>query len=80
MSDKQIQQAEDIQTAYLYLTVKQFCEHHPAFTLGGMRHQIFHADTNGLKESGAIIRNGRKVLIKISAYFAWLESKNGGVA
>jgi hypothetical protein len=72
----QTQQTEALQTAYLYLTVKQFCERHTAFTLGGMRHQIFHETTNGLKEAGAIIRSGRKVLIKESAYFAWLENQN----
>jgi hypothetical protein len=45
-----------------------------------MRAQIFNETTNGLKEAGAIVRNGRKVLIKESAYFNWLESKNGGLA
>ena len=69
------QQTETIQTIWLYSTVQQFVEHHPAFTHGGMRAQIFNEDTNGLKEAGAIVRNGRKVLIKESAYFAWLEAQ-----
>ncbi len=74
------QQNEVIQTAWLYSTVNQFVERHKAFTLGGMRQQIFYEDTNGLKEAGAIVRNGRKVLIKESAYFAWLEAQqNQGV-
>lgn len=30
------------------LTIKQFTQHHPAFTEGGLRHLIFYADTNGL--------------------------------
>ena len=82
MSNKQAQhqQSEAIQTAYLYLTVNQFVARHCAFTHGGLRAQIFNEDTNGLKEAGAIVRNGRRILIKESAYFAWLESKNGGVA
>ena len=45
------------------LTVAQFSEKHPAFPIGGLRYQIFHEKENGLAESGAIIRFGRKVLI-----------------
>jgi hypothetical protein len=80
-----ILQNEAIAPAWAYSTVQQFCKRYPAFTVGGMRYQIFNEGTNGLKEAGAIIRNGRKVLIKESAYFAWLEgnqsykSNNGGV-
>lgn len=58
-------------------TVKQFCSRHPAFTEGGLRWEIFHENTNGLKESGAILRNGRKVLIHEERYFANLDRKNG---
>lgn len=58
---------------YIYSTVRQFCERHPAFTLGGIRHNIFHEKTNGLAESGAIVRNGRRILINESKFFAWLE-------
>ncbi len=65
----------NIATAYIYSTVNQFCERHPAFTKGGMRHNIFHGSTNGLKESGAIVRNGRKILINEPKWFAWLESQ-----
>jgi hypothetical protein len=54
-------------------TVKQFSEKHPAFPEGGMRHRIFHADHNGLADSGAIIRNGRRVLINEERFFNWLE-------
>lgn len=61
------------QAVYSYLTVNQFCEKHPAFKVGGLRFQIFNEDKNGLKKSGAIIRNGRKVLINEFKYFAWLE-------
>jgi hypothetical protein len=67
----------NIAIAYIYSTVNQFCERHPAFTKGGVRHNIFHESTNGLKESGAIIRNGRKILINESKWFAWLEAQNG---
>jgi len=47
---------------YSYLTVKQFCEKHKAFKVGGIRSQIFNEHTNGLAKSGALVRNGRKVL------------------
>jgi len=70
------QQNEAIQTAYLYFTVKQFCERHKFCTEGGLRHEIFHESTNGGKAAGVFIRHGRKVLIKESAYFAWLETRN----
>ncbi|MDD2723417.1 MAG: hypothetical protein PHH59_05245 [Methylovulum sp.] len=74
MLEKQINEA--MQTAWIYSSVQQFAKRHPAFTVGGLRHQIFHEHTNGLAKSGAVIRNGRKVLIKESAYFAWLEDQN----
>ncbi len=66
------------QVAPHYFTVQQFTSKHPAFPLGTLRHQIFHEATNGLKKSGAIIRNGRRVLIREDKYFAWLEAKNLG--
>jgi hypothetical protein len=66
------------QLAYVYLTVSQFCQKHTAFKLGGVRDRIFHADKNGLKASGAIVRNGRKVLINEVKWFAWIESQNQG--
>lgn len=53
-------------------TVKQFHERHPAFPEGGLRHRIFHAESNGLAESGAIVRNGRRVLIDEERFFDWL--------
>jgi hypothetical protein len=57
-------------------TVKQFSNKHPAFPIGGLCHRIFHEDTNGLKKSGAIIRNGRRVLINEEKFFSWLENQN----
>jgi hypothetical protein len=69
---------ESVQTAWIYSTVKQFCQKHPAFTEGGLRYEIIHEATTGLKKSGAIVRNGRKVLINESKYFARLEAQNQG--
>ena len=59
------------------LTVRQHCEGNPAFTEGGTRHLIFHENTNGLTESGAIVRMGRKVLIHQDRFFRWLDKSNG---
>ena len=60
------------------LTVKQFSEQHPAFPEGGLRHRIFFAKENGLSVSGALVRNGRRVLIDEEVFFDWL--KGGGAA
>lgn len=60
-----------------YRTVNQFVAENPAFTKGGIRFEIFNETTNGLKEAGAIIRNGRKVLVHVPRYFQWLDAKNG---
>lgn len=64
---------------FQYSTVNQFVTKHPAFALGGIRAQIFNESSNGLKESGAIVRNGRRILINEPKYFQWLESKSQGV-
>lgn len=67
---------EAVQAAWTYLTVNQFIEKHPAFTTGGLRALIFNENTNGLSNSGAIVRIGRKVLIDEIKFFAWVESQN----
>jgi hypothetical protein len=62
-----------------FSTVKQFSQRYPAFPEGGLRHRIFHADTNGLAESGAIVRNGRRVLIDEYRFFTWLRESGSSV-
>ncbi len=59
---------------YQLYTIKQFIEAIPAFTEGGVRHRIFHSQENGLAESGAIVRDGRKILINPEKWFSWLEN------
>ena len=61
-------------------TVKQLCEKHPALAVGGVRFQIFNEHINGLAESGAIIRLGRKVLIDEDKYFDWVVGQSQAVA
>lgn len=55
------------------LTVKQFAQKHPAFSEASLRYHIFNEETNGL--SAAIIRIGRKILIKEDAFFNWIEAQ-----
>jgi hypothetical protein len=54
-------------------TVNQFISKHKAFKEGGMRALIFNETTNGLKDAGAIVRVGRKVLINEEVFFAWVQ-------
>ena len=56
------------------LTVRQFSEKHKAFSEGGLRHLIFHAESNGF--GGCIRRIGRKVLLDESSVFAWVDAQN----
>ena len=54
------------------LTVTQFSKKHPAFPIGGLRFRIFNEHQNGLAQSGAIIRNGRRILINEEKFFDWV--------
>jgi len=55
-------------------TVKQFPQKYPAFTEAGIRFIIFNSETNGLKKSGALLRNGRRILIDEEKFFEWLQN------
>lgn len=55
-------------------TVQQFAGQQPALSEGSIRWAIFNAETNGLEESGALIRAGRRVLIDPVRYLAWLRT------
>ena len=57
------------------LTVSQFSEKHQAFPEGGLRHRIFYSESNGLKASGALIRNGRRILINEEKFFDWITAE-----
>ena len=66
---------ETMLTAWQYLSVQQFSKKHPAFTNGGLRSLIFNEHTNGLANSGAIVRIGRKVLLEESKFLLGLNHK-----
>ncbi|MEM7618677.1 MAG: hypothetical protein AAF244_04765 [Pseudomonadota bacterium] len=57
------------------LTVKQFSQKHPAFSEASLRYHIFNEESNRL--SPALLRVGRKILIKEEAFFNWIENQGG---
>jgi hypothetical protein len=69
-----------------YFTVAQFSEVEPVFTQAALRNLIFKAETrkstkgdisgNGMLESGALVRVGRKVLINRARFLAWIEQQS----
>jgi hypothetical protein len=74
--------------ARLLFSVKDFSARNPALPVTTLRDMIFKAEPrprangetipgNGLIETGAVIRCGRKVLIDETRFFAWLDAKNG---
>lgn len=56
------------------LTVKQFAQLHPAFSVGSLRMLIFKSEQNGF--SKAIRRIGGRVLINETLFFDWVEEIN----
>ncbi|MBK6278513.1 MAG: hypothetical protein IPF57_10500 [Gammaproteobacteria bacterium] len=67
-------------------TVAQAAAAYPAFSHAALRDLIFKSEDrfnsrgdrikgNGLADAGAIIRIGRKVLIDLDAFDAWLDSR-----
>ena len=59
-------------------TVKQIAESIPALTEGAIRWQLFNRENNGLSQSGAIVRNGRRIFIDLPMYIAWLKGDEVG--
>ncbi|MEL5850118.1 MAG: hypothetical protein U7M05_12285 [Candidatus Igneacidithiobacillus chanchocoensis] len=55
-----------------YLTVKQFCEKHPAFSIGGLRSAIFWKGDE-LENAHAIARLGRRVLIDEALFLQFVR-------
>ena len=51
-----------------------WAKHHVWPPLGGLRHLIFHAKTNGFEK--VIRRVGRRVLIDEKKFFEFVEEKN----
>ena len=56
-------------------TVNQMADVEPALTVGGIRADLFNRDTNGLSESGAVVRRGRRMLLDRVLYLSWLKRR-----
>ena len=56
------------------IPVTQWNKHHTWPSLGGLRHLIFHAKTNGFDR--VIRRIGRRVLVDEQAFFQWVNEQN----
>ena len=59
------------------IPLTQWNEFHPWPPLGGLRHLVFNAGTNGFAK--VVKRAGRRVLIDEQAFFEWLDEQSGGV-
>jgi len=57
------------------IPVTAWPQHHAWPPLGGLRHLIFHAKSNGFDR--VIRRAGRRVLIDEAAFFQWVENQSG---
>lgn len=62
------------------LSVKEIARRHTVFSEASLRWFIFMEHQNGLKQSGAVIRLGRKVLIDEEKFIAWLRGQNSNAA
>ncbi len=56
------------------IPVTKWPERHEWPPIGGLRHLIFNARTNGFDK--VIKRCGRRVLIDEKAFFVWLDNQN----
>ena len=56
------------------IPVPKWPEHHDWPPIGGLRHLIFHAESNGFDK--VIKRCGRRVLIDEAAFFEWIEQQS----
>lgn len=55
-------------------SVRMFSYKYPSFPEGGLRHMIFHAESNGFAK--AFLRIGRKVLIDEEVFFQCIADQN----
>lgn len=56
-------------------SVAQFAASGP-FTQNQLRWWIFNATTNGLAESGAIVRVQRRVYVDVDKFDVWIDAQN----
>jgi hypothetical protein len=68
--------ASDSTSATTLVPVDKWPERHPWPTVGGLRHLIFNAKSNGFHK--VVRRAGRRVLIDEAAFFQWVDDQNTG--
>lgn len=61
----------------LLVSVPQLAAMQPALSVSGIRWDLFNRELNGLAQSGAVIRRGRRLLLDAELYIDWL-AKSGG--
>ena len=66
--------AKKRKTKRRFIPVTRWHEYHDWPPLGGLRHLIFNADTNGFNK--VIRRCGRRVLLDEDSFFEWVEEQN----
>lgn len=59
----------------VYYTVREMAEVEEDLTYGAIRTDLFHRRSNGLEESGAVIRRGRRLLLHGARYLDWLDRR-----
>jgi len=64
---------ENIQAQKKYVPLTSWPNHHPWPPLGGLRHLVFNAKSNGF--DAVIRRVGRRILIDEQAFFNWLDGQ-----
>lgn len=57
-----------------FIPLTEWSKYHSWPPLGGLRHLVFYADTNGFNK--VVRRAGRRVLIDEQAFFSWIEAQN----
>lgn len=55
------------------ISIPQLAEKHKALTEGSIRWRIFNAKQNGLEQSGAILRNGKRIFLDEDKFMNWLS-------
>lgn len=61
----------DVSTNNRYLTCAQWCEEYDWPPIGGLRHLIFHANSNGFDK--VVRRIGRRVLLSEADFLKYIE-------
>lgn len=67
---------EDASPPTRLIPLTDWPKHHPWPPLGGLRHMVFHAKTNGFNK--VLKRCGRRILIDEKKFFEYIDEQNRG--